>query len=204
MVSRCYPWGRMTRRICVFCGSSSGARPSYAEAAASLGRYLATQRITLVYGGGKLGLMGALADAALAAGGDVIGVMPRSMVEKERAHRGLSELRIVESMHERKAQMADLADAFVALPGGYGTFEEFCEVLTWTQLGLHRKPCGVLNVDGYYDQLLALFDHAVEEQFVKPAHREMVLSDPEPEALVRRLLEYQAPVVQKWIDRKET
>ena len=194
----------MTRRICVFCGSSSGARTSYTEAAASLGRYLATHRIGLVYGGGNVGLMGTLADAVLAAGGEVIGVMPRSLVAKEISHRGLTELRVVDSMHERKAQMADLADAFIALPGGYGTFEEFCEVLTWTQLGLHRKPCGILNVDGYYDQLLALFDHAVAEKFLKPANRQIVLADTEPERLVGRLLEHQAPVVEKWIDRKET
>jgi uncharacterized protein (TIGR00730 family) len=195
---------QMGRRICVFCGSSLGARPSYAEAAVSLGRYLAAHRIGLVYGGGKLGLMGALADSALAAGGEVIGIMPRALVEKEISHQGLTELRVVESMHERKAQMADLADAFITLPGGYGTFEEFCEVLTWTQLGLQRKPCGILNVDGYYDQLLALFDHAVAEKFLKPANRQIVLADTEPEILVRRLLEYQAPVVEKWIDRKGT
>lgn len=194
----------MPKRICVFCGSSSGARPRYASAAISLAQHLAARNIGLVYGGGKLGLMGTLADAALAAGGDVIGVIPRSLAGKERSHHGLSELRVVESMHERKALMAELSDAFIALPGGYGTFEEFCEVLTWTQLGLHRKPCGILNVEGYYDALLQLFDHALAEQFVKPAHRHMVLSDTTCESLVSKLLEYQVPRVDKWIDRKQT
>lgn len=189
----------MVRRICVFCGSSRGARPAYAESAKALAQHLATTRIGIVYGGSNAGLMGILADAALQAGGEVIGVIPRSLVEKERAHRGLSELRIVESMHERKALMAELSDAFVALPGAFGTFEEFCEVLTWTQLGLHRKPCGILNVEGYYDTLLALFDHAVREKFLKPEHRALVISDPCPESLVATLLGYQPPAVPKWI-----
>jgi len=148
--------------------------------------------------------MGTLADAALAAGGEVIGVMPRSLVEKEVAHTHLSDLRVVDSMHERKAQMAELCDAFIALPGGYGTLEEFCEVLTWTQLGLHRKPCGILNVDGYYDRLLSFFDHAVDEQFLKVVHRRMVLSDSSPESLVSHLLEYDPPRVEKWIDLKQS
>jgi uncharacterized protein (TIGR00730 family) len=194
----------MARRICVFCGSSPGARTCYAEAATSVARYLARNQIGIVYGGGKVGLMGALADAALEAGGDVIGVIPRSLVEKELSHPRLSDLRVVDSMHERKALMAELSDAFIALPGGYGTFEEFCEVLTWTQLGLHRKPCGILNVEGYYDHLLALFDQAVTEQFVKPVHRQMVISDHQPEALIQSLLEYKLPFVDKWIDRSET
>jgi uncharacterized protein (TIGR00730 family) len=147
--------------------------------------------------------MGALADAALEAGGEVIGIIPRSLVDKEVAHARLSDLRVVSSMHERKALMAELADAFIALPGGYGTFDEFCEVLTWTQLGLQRKPCGILNVDGYYDRLLALFDHAVAEGFLKPVHRRMVVSDHDPESLIDRLLEYEVPVANKWIDVKE-
>jgi len=147
--------------------------------------------------------MGTLADVALEAGGEVIGVMPRSLVEKEVSHPGLSDLRVVGSMHERKAQMAELSDAFIALPGGYGTLEEFCEVLTWTQLGLQRKPCGILNVDGYYDQLLSLFDHAEKEQFLKPVHRRIVLSDSHPETLVTRLLEHQPPLEDKWIDRRQ-
>ena len=193
----------MAKRICVFCGSSSGVRESYAQAARSLARHLVSKGIGVVYGGGKVGLMGTLADAALEAGGEVIGVIPQSLVAKEVGHGGLSELRVVGSMHERKALMAELSDAFIALPGGYGTFEEFCEVLTWTQLGLHRKPCGVLNVERYYDPLLALFDHAVAEQFVKPAHRGIVIADDHVESLVARLLEYEPPVVNKWIDLKE-
>jgi uncharacterized protein (TIGR00730 family) len=143
--------------------------------------------------------MGLLADAALAAGGEVIGVIPRSLVAKEVAHIGLSDLRLVESMHERKALMADLSDAFIALPGGFGTFDEFCEILTWTQLGLQRGPCGLLNVEGYYDDLLRMFDHAEEEQFIKPQHRQLVISEERPESLVARLLEFDVPLVDKWV-----
>src|ERR1700733_2809007 len=164
----------MPPRICVFCGSSSGIRPSYAAAAALLARRLVARKISIVYGGGRVGLMGTLADAALEVGGEVIGVIPRSLVEKEVAHARLTDLRILGSMHRRQAHRAALSDAFIALPGGYGTFEEFCEILTWTQLGLQRKPCGILNIDGYYDRLLGLFDHAVAEGFVKPVHRELV------------------------------
>jgi uncharacterized protein (TIGR00730 family) len=190
--------------MCVFCGSSSGARQSYVAAATSLATHLVANNISIVYGGSKAGLMGALADAALDAGGDVIGIIPRSLVEKEVAHSRLSDLRVVGSMHERKALMAELSDAFIALPGGYGTFEEFCEVLTWTQLGLQRKPCGILNVEGYYDDLLALFDHAVTEQFLKPVHRRMVVSDSDPESLIVRLLHYEAPLADKWIGLRQT
>jgi len=171
-------------------------------AAETLARRLVAHGIGIVFGGGGVGLMGALADAALKAGGEVIGVMPRSLVEKGVGHTRLSELRVAGSMHERKALMADLSDAFIALPGGYGTFEEFCEVLTWTQLGLQRKPCGILNVEGYYDSLLALFDHAVAERFLHPVHRGMVIADSDPESLIARLLECQAPGVDKWMDRK--
>jgi uncharacterized protein (TIGR00730 family) len=178
----------MMQRVCVFCGSSPGARPAYAAAAVSLAEYLVAKDLAIVYGGGNVGLMGILADAARAAGGDVIGVIPRSLKEKEVAHLGLADLRIVNSMHERKALMADLSDAFIALPGGYGTFDEFCEILTWTQLGLQNKPCGILNVEGYYDRLLQMFDHAVAEQFVKPEHRQMVLSGSDPGWLVDCLL----------------
>jgi uncharacterized protein (TIGR00730 family) len=194
----------MAKRIGVFCGSSCGAHPGYAEAARALARHLADRGIGIVYGGGKVGLMGALADAALASGGEIIGVIPRSLESKELAHTGLPDLRVVGSMHERKALMAELSDAFIALPGGYGTFEEFCEVLTWTQLGFHRKPCGILNVKGYYDPLLKLFDHAVAEGFVKTAHRVMVLADSDHEALVKNLLDYKLPFVDKWIARSET
>jgi uncharacterized protein (TIGR00730 family) len=194
----------MRRRICVFCGSSSGIRPSYTAVAAAVGRRLAAHGIGVVYGGGRNGLMGTVADAALEADGEVIGVIPRHLAEREAAHPGVADLRIVGSMHERKALMSDLADAFLALPGGFGTFEEFCEIITWTQLGLHRKPCGILNVDGYYDHLLALFDHAVCEQFLKPLHRQIVISGDDPEALIARLLEYQAPVLDKLLDADET
>lgn len=169
-----------------------------------MARHLVANGITVVYGGGKVGLMGILADAALEAGGQVIGVIPRLLVDKEVAHARLTELRIVGSMHERKAQMAELSDAFIALPGGYGTLEEFCEVLTWTQLGLQRKPCGILNIDGYYDRLLSLFDHAVDERFLKPVHREMVVSDSRPEGLVSRLLAHEPSLADKWIDVKRT
>lgn len=193
----------MTRRICVFCGSSFGARSSYAQAAVAVANYLAANQIGVVYGGGNVGLMGALADAALAAGAEVIGVIPKSLQAKELAHAGLSALHVVSSMHARKALMAELSDAFLALPGGYGTLEEFCEVLTWTQLGLHRKPCALLNVDGYFDHLLMLFDRAVQEQFVKPAHRRMVLSDDRIEPLIDHLLQYQVPQVGKWISGTE-
>jgi uncharacterized protein (TIGR00730 family) len=193
----------MARRICVFCGSSPGARQCYLAAASSLAKLLVARGISIVYGGSKVGLMGALADAALDAGGEVIGVIPRALIAKEVAHRRLSDLRVTESMHERKALMAELSDAFIALPGGYGTFEEFCEVLTWTQLGLQRKPCGILNVEGYYDHLLRLFDHAVAEQFLKPAHRQMVVADSDPESLIHRLLEHEVPQVDKWIGRAQ-
>ncbi len=194
----------MIKRVCVFCGSSSGARPAYASAAVALAQSLVARGITIVYGGGNVGLMGILADTARAAGGEVIGVIPRGLVAKEVAHTELPDLRVVESMHERKALMAELSDAFIAMPGGYGTFEEFCEILTWTQLGLQRKPCGILNVEGYYDHLLHMFDHAVAEQFVKPVHREMFIADAAPEALLEHLLAYQVPVVDKWLGRAET
>lgn len=194
----------MLKRICVFCGSSPGSRPIYTESAVALAQCLVSRGLSIVYGGSKVGLMGALADAALSAGGEVIGVIPRGLVAKEVAHNGLTDLRIVSSMHERKALMADLSDGFIALPGGYGTLEEFCEILTWTQLGLHRKPCGILNVDAYYDHLLRLFDHAVAESFLKPSYREYVLAGTDPGALLDLMLSRHVPAVDKWIDRAET
>jgi uncharacterized protein (TIGR00730 family) len=188
----------------VFCGSSRGRREAYFAAARETGAELARRGIGLVFGGGSVGLMREVADAALAGGGEVIGVIPEALVAMEVAHHGLADLRIVGSMHERKALMAELADAFVALPGGFGTLEEFCEVLTWSQLGLHAKPCGLLNVEGYYDPLLALFDHAVEERFVHPQHRGMVLRAASPGPLLDALAAYEPPVVEKWIEREET
>ncbi len=190
------------RRVCVFCGSNPGGRPEYAEAAGELGRAIVRRGLELVYGGAKVGIMGATADAVLAAGGRVVGVMPRFLVEKEVAHGGLSELRIVASMHERKMLMADLSDGFVALPGGLGTFEEFFEVLTWAQLGVHRKPCGLLNICGYYEKLIEFLDQAVSERFIRPAHRSMILIEENPAALLEQFEAYEAPVVGKWMDRR--
>jgi uncharacterized protein (TIGR00730 family) len=185
------------KRICVFCGSSPGTKPGYVEAARELGTLLARRRIGLVYGGGRVGMMGQLALAALAGGGEVIGVIPRDLFERKVAFTGLSDLRVVESMHERKALMADLADGFIALPGGLGTLEEFFEVLTWAQLGLHRKPCGLLDADRHYAGLTRFLDQLVERGFLGPAHRAMVLVEERPEALLRRFETYQAPTVDK-------
>ena len=192
----------MLKSLCVFCGSSAGNRTAYREVAAVVGRLLAERGVTMVYGGGNVGLMGAAADACLQAGGRVVGVIPQVLVDKEVAHRGLTELHVVGSMHERKARMADLADGFLALPGGVGTFEEFFEILTWAQLGLHRKACALLNVEGYYEPLLAMVDHAVAEGFVKPVHRAMVLSGSDPVSLLDQMSEYTVPLVDKWIDWK--
>jgi hypothetical protein len=194
---------RELKRVSVFCGSNKGTRPAYAEAARQMGQILGRRGIGLVYGAGNIGLMGILADAVLRAGGEVIGVIPEALIGYEVAHKGLTELRIVESMHARKAMMADLSDAFIAMPGGFGTLEEFCEVLTWTQLGLQQKPCGLLNIEGYYDPLLALFDHAVAEGFVRPQHRSLVVQETDPEKLLDRLAHYEPPVLEKWMDRSE-
>ncbi len=180
-----------------------GLKPTYQLAAQAMGKVLAQQGIELVYGGGNVGLMGEIADAVLAAGGKVTGVMPKSLVAKEIAHTGLTKLHIVKSMHERKALMSDLSDAFVALPGGYGTLDEFCEMLTWTQLGLQQKPCGLLNVDGYYDNLIAMFDRAVSEQFLRQENRQLVLEERDPVRLLDLLANYQPIVVQKWIEPSE-
>ena len=193
----------MLQRVCVFCGSSAGTRPVYVDEARELARVLTERGTELIYGGSHLGLMGVLADTCLARGGRVTGVIPRALVEKEIAHRGLTKLHVVESMHERKALMADLAEAFIALPGAFGTWEEFCEVLTWSQLGLHRKACALLNVNSYYDPLLAMADRAQEEGFLRDVHRKLVLTDTDPARLLDRLTEYVVPVVDKWIDRQE-
>lgn len=178
----------MPESICVFCGSAAGIRSSYLDAARSLATTAAERGVRIVYGGASVGLMGALADAALAAGGEVVGVMPRSLVDREIAHQGLTALHVVGSMHERKALMAELADAFVALPGGLGTLEELFEVWTWGMLGLHTKPYGILDVDGYYGPLVEFLDHARDEGFVRPAQRAMLLVDREPARLIERLL----------------
>ena len=187
------------RRVCVFCGSSHGTRPAYAEAAREMGRVLATRGIGVVYGGGNVGLMGEVADAALAAGGEVTGVIPRSLMEREVGHAGLTTLEVVETMHERKARMADLSDGFVALPGGFGTLDELCEVLTWSQLGIHAKPCAILNVDGYFDTLIALFDHALREGFLRGPHRSLVIEGTDPAALLDSMAAFVAPTVEKWV-----
>jgi uncharacterized protein (TIGR00730 family) len=191
----------MLKRICVFCGSSSGTREIYAQTAEEVGRLLAQRGIELVYGGGKLGLMGTVADACLAAGGQVTGVIPQLLKEKEVAHNGLSDLIVVQTMHERKALMADLSGAFLALPGGYGTWDELCEVLTWSQIGIQRKVSAILNVNGYYDPLLAMADRAVSEGFLRDIHREMLLTDTEPARLLDRMESYAVPLVDKWMDR---
>jgi uncharacterized protein (TIGR00730 family) len=186
----------------VFSGSSPGARPSYTETATALGREVATRGMRLVYGGASVGLMGAVADAALAAGGEVVGVIPQHLVDREVAHDGLTELRVTGSMHERKALMADLADGFVALPGGLGTLEELAEILTWSQLGLQSKPCGLLDVEGFFDPLLAFLDHTVTERFVSTEHRALVLAADRPDALLDLLAGWRpgAPGA-KWLDR---
>jgi len=192
------------RRICVYTGSSPGAHPAYAEAAVALGRTLADQGLGLVYGGAMVGLMGTVADAALAAGGEVIGVLPQALVDREIAHTGLTELRVVGSMHERKSLMADLSDGFVALPGGVGTLEELFEVYTWTQLGMQSKPIGLLDVRGYYERLAAFLDHAVAERFVTEENRAMLVVEHEPAALLEAFRAWRPPVRSKWIDRSQT
>jgi uncharacterized protein (TIGR00730 family) len=191
-------------RVCIFCGSSPGGQPAYVEAARQVGALLAHRGLGLVYGGGRVGLMGAVADAALAEGGEVIGVIPSSLAQKEIAHESLTEMRVVNSMHERKAQMAELSDCFLALPGGFGTLDEFFEVVTWAQIGIHNKPCGLLNVAGYFDPLLALVDHALAERFVRPEHRSLILTDSDPALLLDRMALYHSPIVDKWMDRDQT
>ena len=192
------------KSICVFCGSSFGTRTAYTETALETGRVIAENGYRLVYGGAKVGLMGTVADGALKAGGEVVGVLPRALEEKELAHEGLNELHLVSSMHERKALMADLSDAFIALPGGAGTLEEIFEVWPWGQLGYLQKPCGFLNVEGYYDQLIAFLDHQTEEAFTKQAMRQMIQIADTPKALVDLFKSYEAPDTPKWIDRDET
>jgi len=190
------------KRVCVFLGSSPGARPVYAEAAREFAAELVARDLALVYGGGRVGLMGILADAVLAAGGHVIGVIPAILVDLEVAHEGLPDLRVVASMHERKALMADLSDAFVSLPGGLGTFEEFFEVLTWGQLGMHRKPCALLEVGGYWATLRAMLANAVEERFLRPESLDLLLVSESPAALLDACADHRPPPVAKWLDRE--
>jgi uncharacterized protein (TIGR00730 family) len=188
------------RRLAIFCGSNPGVRPDYAEGVRALARAMSERGIGVVYGGSSVGLMATLADTILDELGDIIGVIPKMLVEREVANTALSDLRVVGSMHERKALMAELADGFVALPGGIGTLEEFFEIWTWAQLGMHRKPCGLLNVAGYFDPLLAFLDRAVEERFVRQAHRDMVIVESDPRKLLNRFAEYEPPKVVKWIN----
>ena len=192
------------QRICVYCGSSSGKSSAYTAAAKQLGAELAKRNLALVYGGASIGIMGVIADAVMAHGGEVIGVIPQVLVEKEVSHAHLTELKIVNSMHERKALMAELADGFIALPGGLGTLEELFEILTWAQLGLHQKPCALLNVNHYYDALIAFLDHAVDEQFVSPKHRALLLLEESPNAIIDRLVGYRAPVLEHWLSAENT
>ena len=191
------------KNITVFCGSNSGFRTDYAEAAIALARLFVEQNIRLVYGGGNVGLMGIIADEVMRLGGEVVGIIPDSLEKKEVGKRDVTELRVVSSMHERKAQMAELADGFIAMPGGIGTFEEFFEILTWAQLGFHDKPCAILNIAGYYDGLLALCDNAVTEGFLRPAHRQLILEDSNPEILLEKMRNLKPVPVEKWIEREE-
>lgn len=196
------------KSICVFCGSNAGNQPIYRSEAEKLGRLLAARGIELVYGGGNIGLMGAVADACLEAGGTVVGVIPQALMGKEVAgrpvdHRTLTRLEVVDSMHTRKARMAELAEGFIALPGGFGTFEEFCEILTWGQLGFHAKPMGLLNVNGFYDQLLAMLDRAVADGFLRPQNRAMALADSDIEGLLAAMAAYRAEPVSKWLKEEK-
>ena len=190
--------------LCVYCGSSSGRIDDYTQAARALAQAMVERGIRLVYGGASVGIMGAVADAVLQLGGQAVGVIPESLMRKELAHAGLSELHVTPSMHARKTLMAELADGFVALPGGIGTFEEIFEVWTWAQLGFHSKPCGLLNVAGYYDGLVTFLDHAASEQFVRPDQRQMLVVEADPGVLLDRFASYTPPALPKWVGRGET
>jgi uncharacterized protein (TIGR00730 family) len=192
------------KNICVYCGSSPGRLDAYSDAARALARALVDRDLGLVYGGASVGIMGLVADSVLQLGGRVVGVIPEALAQKELAHKGLTELHVTASMHARKTLMAELSDGFIALPGGIGTLEEIFEIWTWAQLGFHAKPCGVLNVAGYYDGLIAFLDHAVAEQFVKPLHRSILSVEQEPSALLDRFASYQAPSMHKWVDKDQT
>lgn len=192
------------KRICVFCGSNSGLDPIYLETAETVGEFLAANNIELVYGGGRVGLMGKIADTVLARGGTVIGVIPESLAIKEVAHQNTTVLHVVDSMHERKALMAEYADGFIAMPGGFGTFEEFCEIVTWAQLGIHQKPCALLNVAGFYDNLIAMFDYSASQNFIRGEHRKLVLVGDNIENLFELMKNYRPPAIEKWLDKKST
>ena len=197
-------YAQTVQAACVFCGSSPGARPAYTEATEDLGMLLARNGITLVFGGATVGLMGRLADTVLSEGGEAIGVIPQSLVDREIAHLGLTDLHVVDTMHERKARMADLADGFLALPGGLGTLDELFEIYTWAQLGLHRKPIGILNVEGYFDGLLSFLEHAAAERFVREDHRAMLIVEENPAVMLERLQSFDpGTLTPKWIDRED-
>jgi len=191
-------------RICVYCGSSPGRLPEYSDAARMLGHELAARKLGLVYGGASVGVMGAVADAILEKGGEAIGVIPYALATREVAHSGLDDLFVVDSMHERKAKMAELSDGFIALPGGWGTIEEIFEMLTWAQLGFHQKPCGLLNIAGYYDHLFTFLEHAIDQRFVREEYRPMIMMEETASDLLDRYQQYQAPSVRKWIGPEET
>jgi hypothetical protein len=193
---------RSFKRLCVFCGSSHGGNPAYVDAAINAGAELARRGLGLVYGGGNVGLMGVLADAVLAGGGHVTGVIPEALMAREVGHRGLPDLRVVKTMHERKALMAELSEGFIALPGGIGTFEEFFEIVTWAQLGMHSKPCALLNVNGFYDPLLRLLDHAVQERFVKQKQRDLAIVDSDFPRLLEQMAHHHVPHEPKWIGKE--
>lgn len=203
MVAFIYMKVNFMKKICVYCGSSSGRASAYLESSRKLGKELVKRNIGLVYGGASVGLMGEIANTVLDGGGEVIGVIPQSLVDKEVSHDGLTELRVVDSMHERKAILAEISDGFIALPGGLGTLEELFEVLTWSQLGFHKKPCALLNVDHYYAGIFNFLNHAVEEQFIKSIHRDMLLIEEDPSKLLEAMNQYNPPAVDKWIGRNE-
>ncbi len=192
----------MIKRLCVYCGSNYGSRPEYNQAARELARVMVNKNIGLVYGGASIGVMGEIADAFLKEGGEVIGVIPKGLLVREAAHTSITELREVNTMHERKAMMAELSDGFIALPGGLGTIEEFFEIWTWAQLGMHQKPCGLLNAGQYYDKLIEFIDHAVSERFIKEVYRSMVFVEEQPHILLQKFESYEAPEVARWIDQK--
>lgn len=192
------------KTICVYCGSSQGKKETYATAAKSLAESLVARNITLVYGAASIGIMGTVADHVLKLGGQVIGVIPKALAHKEITHSNLTELYVTQSMHERKMKMAELSDGFIALPGGIGTMEELFEIWTWAQLGFHKNPCGLLNIDGYYDALIQFVDHMQQEQFVKPKHHDLLMIADDPEKLLEKFISYTPPEITQWVEKDET